>query len=333
MRFRCDYDPRLIDRITTNLRDSPSYSTPAHEQALYPSRMPSYLHEALLLLFRNRPGLAPELLRDALQVDLPPYTQARIESTDLTEIEPAEYRADLVVLLLNDTSVLGVIVEAQLSRDERKRFAWPVYVTNLRARLRCPVCLLVVTTNESVARWAGKPIELGAGNVFTPQVLHPSGIPEITDSDQALADPELAVLSSMAHGHDADTDKAVRIAFVAQSASESLDDDRSQLYLDLILSSLSEVARRALQAMNPAKYEYQSEFARKYFSQGIEKGVAQGRAEGRADLILRQLSKRFGPLTDEAQQRIAKASIDELDTIGERLLTAQTLHEAIGTSR
>jgi hypothetical protein len=33
--------------------------------------MPSHLHEALLLLFRNRPALAPELLRDALHVALP----------------------------------------------------------------------------------------------------------------------------------------------------------------------------------------------------------------------------------------------------------------------
>lgn len=33
--------------------------------------MPSQLHEALLLLFRNRPALAPELLREALDVPLP----------------------------------------------------------------------------------------------------------------------------------------------------------------------------------------------------------------------------------------------------------------------
>ena len=86
--------------------------------------MPSYVHEALSLLFRNRPELAPELLRDALHVQLPPYTEARIDSADLTEIQPAEYRADLVVLLLNGTPVLGIVVEVQLSRDDRKQFVW-----------------------------------------------------------------------------------------------------------------------------------------------------------------------------------------------------------------
>src|SRR4051812_48765491 len=40
--------------------------------------MPSMLHEGLLLLFRNRPTLAPELLRDALGIPLPAYTEARV---------------------------------------------------------------------------------------------------------------------------------------------------------------------------------------------------------------------------------------------------------------
>jgi hypothetical protein len=284
--------------------------------------MPSQLHEALLLLFRNRPALAAELLRDALHVQLPPYTEARIDSADLTDLQPAEYRADLVVLLLNGVPVLGIVVEVQSSPDERKQFVWPVYAVNLRARLKCPVCLLAVTPDEAVARWAAKPIELGAGNTFTPLVLRPSGVPEVIDELQACADPELAVLSAMAHGRDADAAKSVQIALAAQMASFGLDEDRSRLYFDLILSSLSEAARRALQTMDPAKYEYQSDFAKRY--------VAQGRSEGRAALVIRLLTLRFGPLANEVQGRIAAASIGELDAIGERLLTASTLQEALG---
>jgi hypothetical protein len=54
--------------------------------------MPSQLHEALLVLFRNRPELAPELLRDALHVQLPAYTEARVKSAELNDVQPAEYR-------------------------------------------------------------------------------------------------------------------------------------------------------------------------------------------------------------------------------------------------
>jgi hypothetical protein len=53
--------------------------------------MPSQLHEVSLQLFRNRPSLAPELLRDALGVELPAFTETRIDSADLAEVQPAEY--------------------------------------------------------------------------------------------------------------------------------------------------------------------------------------------------------------------------------------------------
>jgi hypothetical protein len=238
--------------------------------------MPSQLHEALLLLFRNRPALAPELLRDALRIPLPAYTDVRIDSAELTDIQPAEYRADLVVLLLEGVPVLGIVVEAQLSPDERKRFVWPVYAVNLRARLEAPVCVLVVTADEATARWAARPIDLGGGNRFTPL------------------------------------------------ASLGLDEDRSRLYFDLVLASLSEAARKELRTMDPAKYEYQSDFAKHYVAQG----KAEGELRGRAGLITRQLTLRFGPLPPEALSRIATASIEELDAIGERLLTARTLEEA-----
>jgi hypothetical protein len=288
--------------------------------------MPSHLHEALLLLFRNRPALAPELLRDALHVQLPLYSEARIDSADLTDIQPAEYRADLVVLLLDDKPVFGIVVEVQLAPDDDKRFVWPVYVVNLRARLRCPVCLQVVTADDPVARWAAKPVQMGGESRFVPLVLGPSGVPEIVDEAQAEADPELAVLSAMAHGKDPDVGKSVRIAIAAQLASLRLDADRATLYFDLISHSLSEAARRALRTMDPAKYEYQSDFARHYFS----KGISQGETQGRAALVTRQLAVRFGDLSEAVRNKIATASVGELDAIGERLLTAKTAAEAVG---
>jgi hypothetical protein len=113
--------------------------------------MPSQLHEALLLLFRNRPDLAPELLRGALHVELPTYSEARIESAELTDVQPAEYRADLVVLLYEGKPVLGIVIEVQLQPDADKGYSWPVYIAGLRARIRCPVCLLVIAPDEAVA--------------------------------------------------------------------------------------------------------------------------------------------------------------------------------------
>jgi hypothetical protein len=114
------------------------------------------------------------------------------------------------------------------------------------------------------------------------------------------------------------------------SASLDLDADRTPLYVDLVWAALSEGARKELQAMDPAKYEYQSEFAKRYISLGKEQGKAEGKAEALADLLRRQLTLRFGALPAEALARISAATIEELAAIGERLLTAPTLDEALG---
>lgn len=263
--------------------------------------MPSLAHEALLTLFRRRPELAPELLRDALHVSLPPYSEVRIESAELTDVVPTEYRADLVVLLVAGRPALAIVVEVQLRRDERKRTSWPVYVATVRARFSCPSCVLVVTPSENVARWARIPIEIGPGNSMSPLVVGPSAVPVVTEPDAAVRDPELAVLSVMAHGRG-DQEIAVSIATAAFEGATGLKDDRAMLYWDLILLSLGKAARVALEGlMANGTYEYRSDFAKKYMAQGR----AEGRAEGKVAAVLHILEVRGIALTDEQRRRIS----------------------------
>jgi len=313
--------------------------------------MPSQLHEAHVLLFRNRPEMAAELLRDVLGVKVPRFKEAQVFSADLTEVAPTEYRADLIVRLYGRSStekpVYALIVEVQLQHDKEKRYVWPYYAASLRSRLQCPVGLLVVATVEAVARWARKPVQTGGIYPYAPYVLGPSAIPAITSEADARAHPELAVLSAMAHGKDADAERAARIATVAHAASVDLDDDLSRLYFDLVLNSLSEAARRALKSMDISKYEYQSEFAKRYVAQGVQQGiqkglqdglqqglrqgVTQGEASGRVAIVRRLLARRFGPISANVQDRLQHASIEDLDAIGERILFAGTLQEALGS--
>lgn len=300
--------------------------------------MPSCLHEALLRLFRNRPELAPELLREAVHVPVPPYTEVRIGSADLNEVQPAEYRADMVVLLLDGVPVLGIIVEVQLSRDKDKPYVWPAYVAVLRARLRCPVYLLVVAVEEEIARWAGRELEIGGGNRFVPLVLGPSDVPKVKDPERAKEVPELAVLSAMAHGKDADIHEAAKIGEAAAVAASELDWDRAAFYYDLVFASLSQAAKAALEAMMQEEgYEFQSEFARHYFGmgreEGLEKGLEKGREEGlragleegRVGILLKQLEKKFGAVPPSVEARVREASVAELDLFAERILTAESI--------
>lgn len=256
--------------------------------------MPSFLHEALLLLFRNRPELAAELLRDALGVELPEYTEARIESAELTDVAPAARYADLVVLLIEGVAVLGIVVEVQLAPDEDKPFTWPVYVANLRARIRCPVELLVVAPDTKVATWAARPIRLGERASLLPFVIGPEGVPMVVDLDQARRAPELAVLSAIAHGHTA-VDDAVRLADIAARASSQLGAQRFAVYYDLIISALSEAARKAFE-MLPQTHEYQDKSLKRSFS------------DGRAQALLDVLESRELAVSDEQRQRILECN-------------------------
>lgn len=87
--------------------------------------------------------------------------------------------------------------------------------------------------------------------------------------------------------------------------------------------------------MKPKWFEYQSEFAKRYVAEGRYEGLLQGRLEGRqegrAALIQRQLSLRFGPLPPLVAESIGAASIDELDALGDRLLAAESLTDALGS--
>lgn len=279
--------------------------------------MPSFSHEALLLLFRNRPELAPELLREALGIGLPAYTEVRVESADLTDVVPAEYRADLVVLLVDGKPVFAIAVEVQLARDERKRFTWPVYVTGLRARFECDATVLVVTPTMDVARWAAEPIELGPGGTLRPLVLGPDAVPVVVDKSRAQAEPELALLSVLAHGKG-DVDRAVQVALAA-AAGVGLISDESLfvLYSDLIAAALSEAARKAFQMLPPG-YQFQSEIVRK--------SIEQGRTADRAAAVLDVLETRGLPITDAQRERILGTK--ELETLTLWLRRAVTVASA-----
>jgi hypothetical protein len=102
------------------------------------------------------------------------------------------------------------------------------------------------------------------------------------------------------------------------------------LYLDFILIAIPQNVREALETtMNSLGYEYQSDFARRYFGQGKAEGKVEGKVEGRVEIILKQLALRFEPLTEAVQARVRSAQDTQLDAVAERVLTAHTLEEAL----
>ena len=299
--------------------------------------MPSLMHEALLLLFRNRPSLAAELMQQALGQKVPAHDTAEVQEATLSQIVPTEYHADLVVLLRADRPVFGIVVEVQLKRDEDKRYSWPLYAAALRAKLRCPACVLVVCAEQAVARWANRIIDTGQpGAPFVPLVIGPQAVPKITEAEQARRAPELAVLSTQAHGHESD---AAQIALAALQGAAGLESERAVLYYDLIAHAVSDAARRQLEElMQSGSYEFQSTFAKHYLEKGRAEGRTEGRAEGRTEgrvegcvrALLRILASR-GFALDPRQEQTVRGCTDTavLDRWIDRALTAKSVDEVL----
>jgi hypothetical protein len=290
--------------------------------------MPSYLHETLVEMFRDRPAFAAEVLAGPLGIPVPHYEQARLSSTDLTEVIPTEYRADLVVTLTRDDApVLAVVVEAQLRVDARKRRAWPAYVAILHARLGCPVMLLVVCPLAAVAAWCAAPIVVSEpGLVLTPVVLGPDSVPVLEDPVAARASPELAVLSAMAHGGRPEHTEVLDALLVALHA---VDREHARLYADIVLAALPAAARTHLEAlMTIIGYEYQSDFARRYMAEGKAQGLAAGLAVGKVSALLAILDARAVDVPRDVRERIeACTDLDQLDTWVRRAATAARVEE------
>ncbi len=286
--------------------------------------MPSRIHELLVEMFHDRPTLAAELLSTAVGIEMPPYGQARLSTSVLTDVAPTEYRADAVVVLdLDDHPMLAIVVEVQLRLDPHKRRTWPVYVTTLHARLGCPVALLAVCPNQRVARSCSAPITIGPpGSRLTPIAFGPSHIPTVTDFRAARENPELTVLSALSQGNNPDPTLAFTAFF---TALDTFDRDRAALYYDLVLAVLPKAARKRLEDLViTSPHEYQSEFARSYFGQG----KAEGEALGEAKALLKILDRRGIVVPDEVRARVTECTdLDQLDAWIDQAAIAEKLDD------
>lgn len=294
--------------------------------------VPPLLHEVLIEMVRDRPALVAELLTDPLGVDMPPFQSARLSANELNNLKPVEFWADAVVTFeVDDTPVLGVVVEVQLAKDKQKRFSWPNYVTTLYARLTCPVLLLIVCPDPATADWAAERIVVGGpGMTLTPLVIGPTQVPTVIDVGTAVQHPELTVLSALRLTDDVDP---LPVLEALLSALDAIDRQHADLYADLVLETLPEAARKCLEALMTTTSDgprYRSDFARRYFAEGEAAGRAEGEAAGRAQALLAVLDARDLPVSPAARTTITEcADLDRLDAWLLRAMTVDSVEDLL----
>jgi hypothetical protein len=281
-------------------------------------------HELVLDLLDAQPAMTVALLGD-VGSRIPPGSVQRV-SENLTDIRPASYFADRTFIFGRGADRMGVVFEFQRGEDDEKEWVWPAYAVNLRRRERCPVVLLTLCATDQLVGKFKAEIDIGPGSVFRPVVLGPSQVPKVTDVERARAQPELTLLSAIAH-HDFPDDEAILDAL--REALPRVRPELGGLCYDYV-TGRSEAARKYLEEAEMATrtYQYRSEFARSYYAQGRAEGEAKGEAKGEANAVLTVLLARGIEVPEEAQARIDGCEdIEQLTEWARRAATAEKISE------
>lgn len=153
--------------------------------------MPSDWHDSARRLFEESPDLAGRILRDLLQVDLPPVIQYTLLTSpgrdkpgagkrggdEPWEDEPRgddEAPGPGMVILAGPPRdpVRLIVVEFQQGRDDLARRRWPLHRAATWLRHGRPADLLVICPDDLTAHWADRPIATTLdGYVCRPAVL------------------------------------------------------------------------------------------------------------------------------------------------------------------
>ena len=64
-------------------------------------------------------------------------------------------------------------------------------------------------------------------------------------------------------------------------------------------------------------------------AEGEAKGRAEGKLGGQAELLLKQLSFRFGELSNDVRAHVTAASLEQLAVYAERVLSAPSLDDVL----
>lgn len=167
---------------------------------------------------------------------------------------------------------------------------------------------------------------------LVPQLLGPAEIPTITDPKVGVANPQLAVLSALAHGNEPEVGLPVLRAAVA--ALDAFDNRDAKIYLHLIHRALDEPMRRALREETMLSDHFPDlDIYKLDLPQFVYEAVELGTARGEARALLKILDHRGVTLTPEQRETIASCQdAGRIEAWLERSFTARTASELFAGS-
>jgi hypothetical protein len=288
--------------------------------------MPSLQHEAPLEVIRQHPDVVADLLRLLLpRFPLPDRVAGALGSADMSQVAPAQYLADTVVVLTDQQTgrpALAVVVEVQGRDRAAKKASWPVYLTTAIKASKVPrAVLLVICWDPAEADRCRRVIRTGhPGFDLYPIVVDPRTFPS-----REGAGPYLTILAATTKAIDLATPGG-RDAVLAAIGQAGAGDADTAALTTIMLGVADAAARRELEALM-ASPKYRSAFVDGLLQQGREQGAVKSKVE---DLI-KVIAARGLDLT-KAQFKLVTscADLSQLAAWFDQALDAKTTDEIFG---
>ncbi len=153
-----------------------------------------------------------------------------------------------------------------------------------------------------MASWAAQPIDLGLGlGSLRPLVLGPASVPELTDPVAAVREPELAVLSAVAHGNGSHGIAVLEAALVALAR---LDREHAAVYFEVVWNALRGPVQNAVEALIMERRTEGEGTLLPSQQWLVDIGKRAGKREGLREALLGLLAQAGIPLAEEDRTRI-----------------------------
>jgi hypothetical protein len=272
-----------------------------------------------------------DLLRRVLpQLRLPARVTGALGSADMSQVAPAQYLADMVVVLSDQQTskpVLAVVIEPQGRDRKTKKVSWPVYLTTAIKANKVPRAILVVICwDPREAARCRRVISTGhPGFDLYPIVVDPRTFPSWED-----AGPYLTILAGATKAIDLGTPggrDAVLTAIEQTGASHA---DTAAL-TTIILGVADAAARGELEALM-ASPKFHSTFVDGLLQQGeekgLEKGLEKGAVKSKVEDLIKVIKSRGLELTTAQLKLVTScADLSQLATWFDQALDAKTTDE------
>jgi hypothetical protein len=324
-------------------------------------------HDTLFRYAFERPEIAEGELRTLLPPEVVAaldFTTLTLEPGSLADPEFAQLETDLLyrVMLAGEESFVFILFEHQSSPDALMPYRMLRYMVRIWERWwrsqpsvprRLPVIVPLVLSNAE-RRWSAacSLSELYAAPVSVLEALGPHLLNFSLRIDDLPAQTSEALrvraglppfgrltLFALKRGPWAQ-DIVAELADWLDPLSDlvatlqGLEDFRLLIrYIQWTADFPPQQLRRLVRQLGRIAEEIAMTAAERLKAEGRAEGEAKGRAEGRlsgqAELLLKQLSLRFGELSNEVRARVAAASLEQIDVYAERVLSAPTLEEVL----